>query len=1123
MSIDIPIVAHLNEEQEAIDSEAITLNPPDPYRFPVISYSPKKGNPTNIYRYSHSEVPSACEPLFNTSRKILRKNIEQAFGTDSGNISYELLMCGTFPETAKPALVVKCAMNVIEKVQKVLTQESLLKRCHLRPHGAAARFVRRIKRSMGALTDQDELTLGLEIYGCGSATRPPVRTELRGRIPDVFDTKAIRYDSRQHFSPLCGAKVNCIGGNTSATLSGVIQIGTEFYGLTTSHPFRDDCLSKPQGADKHRIGHLKGWFVPVEVALQDHGQIFQTKVWIPSIVSFNSTIPNLDWALVLLDEAMLRDCDIEINPSASERSSISTHALKHPGWEPEVLALTFGAEPKNGTLLQGTVYYTNCLSAEVAVWTVALDEDCPVEKGDSGSLVIEADVGIAYGYVVARDTFGRAEIIPLHSALDQISSLTGIDHVEFMDKASLAYRQDLIPNSAEVLSETRPIPSALSRAVSNIIEGDRIQKTNGDCTTEIDRNISAKAIGEPVTELMTYPASTHRENRSRHDFEIAIAGALLVTVSLILEESYHFEQNDDLYHFFFRWISTYNVGIACASSVLSRGALFRTGNKMMKGFPSTQFAFILEIPSGPFWQILNGRSIVSIPGFWFPKSPDYDLAGQPTLKALTAYVVSFQRQAYEDDQLRQSYSTTVWRSKRPRLLASETWIDAASIDLAARDGISTQNYDFKYYYDLYSIFMEDLLSNFSRSSNYRTETPVLEGFRNSDTDNFHFGHRKHFLLSQDTVPKHRSDRQDVSGELGPLSILNEIVDLADDYKENQRHTDTVITKEPFESSYNSFPGFVRWPDIPAERQRKKSRCISKPIETLKHSYDVVVVGRYGGAAAAAAKTQMAREKDSLRLEWNWHIPFSSTNRSKVDIRTSSLKTSGSLDSCWFLTGLSGVQRQLTDTDPFCWVPMEHRAPASSDYTRRKQQIQASKREVYYCSQCERVFTRKEHLERHSRSRCFMANSACTQFPREEKCKCVVDSLPSHDVYLPLLPGVQQRLKELQLSTRGWLTETVRECLMGSSGDWGEYNLILDLWNGHRGLYFPQIHLQRHRSNRSIVSQDLRVIVALYGGIPMLLHGGRWAQSGLCLQIWLCCQCGDDRGDESRHRPQIEQH
>ena len=44
-------------------------------------------------------------------------------------------------------------------------------------------------------------------------------------------------------------------------------------------------------------------------------------------------------------------------------------------------------------------------------------------KGHSGSLVVDADTGEAYGYIVALDVFGKAQVVPLYSAFEQIRTL----------------------------------------------------------------------------------------------------------------------------------------------------------------------------------------------------------------------------------------------------------------------------------------------------------------------------------------------------------------------------------------------------------------------------------------------------------------------------------------------------------------------------------------------------------------------------------------------------------------------------------------------------------------------------------------------------------------------------
>ena len=60
-----------------------------------------------------------------------------------------------------------------------------------------------------------------------------------------------------------------------------------------------------------------------------------------------------------------------------------------------------------------------------------------VVKGHSGSLVVDAVTGEAYGYIVALDVFGKAQVVPLYSAFEQIRTMTSAKDVVLAEPVSI--------------------------------------------------------------------------------------------------------------------------------------------------------------------------------------------------------------------------------------------------------------------------------------------------------------------------------------------------------------------------------------------------------------------------------------------------------------------------------------------------------------------------------------------------------------------------------------------------------------------------------------------------------------------------------------------------------------
>ena len=251
-----------------------------------------------------------------------------------------------------------------------------------------------------------------------------------------------------------------------------------------------------------------------------------------------------------------------------------------------------------------------------------------------------------------------------------------------------------------------------------------------------------------------------------------------------------------------------------------------------------------------------------------------------TFETLIGYLASAQRQACEDDQLRPNYSIPCR-------------IDAPSIDLATRDWLNPCSDGPEYRYPLHTCAEVARSHSLSR---HRFETPALKGFRDADS-----------LLA----------RHDIYGEFGllcfniRLSNLIKVADYADNHKNNQRHNRRAPPMEIFIPYSGRSQKSATQQDMPAARRRRRESIISNPIETLKHNYDVVVIGSGYGGTVASTRMARGREPPSLlelgRERWPCEPLSSLPSWRDVRVGTSSLEPSNSPDSCWFLAALSSRQ------------------------------------------------------------------------------------------------------------------------------------------------------------------------------------------------------------------------
>ncbi|KIL87932.1 hypothetical protein FAVG1_08814 [Fusarium avenaceum] len=131
---------------------------------------------------------------------------------------------------------------------------------------------------------------------------------------------------------------------------------------------------------------------------------------------------DLDWAIINLTHTGNSHINAFFLPEApSDPVLLSTVAESRPCQETRVFVITAGGIIRRGSL-QPSISALGGISGKVpsTLWTVVLNDQTRLTKGDSGSVVIDALSHTIYGHVVGCNPMGEIYISPYASILKQI-------------------------------------------------------------------------------------------------------------------------------------------------------------------------------------------------------------------------------------------------------------------------------------------------------------------------------------------------------------------------------------------------------------------------------------------------------------------------------------------------------------------------------------------------------------------------------------------------------------------------------------------------------------------------------------------------------------------------------
>ncbi|UKZ83901.1 hypothetical protein TrVFT333_011716 [Trichoderma virens FT-333] len=126
--------------------------------------------------------------------------------------------------------------------------------------------------------------------------------------------------------------------------------------------------------------------------------------------------PNLDWALVEIGKSEQWEAD---------KIDLAMHDVPGLGYQSRDVQVVTSRGPLYGTIssIPSFIANSNNLGSLCKVWAVSLVDSSQMSVGDSGALVIDSITKKPYGYVIGINYFQELYVIPLEPVLEQISQM----------------------------------------------------------------------------------------------------------------------------------------------------------------------------------------------------------------------------------------------------------------------------------------------------------------------------------------------------------------------------------------------------------------------------------------------------------------------------------------------------------------------------------------------------------------------------------------------------------------------------------------------------------------------------------------------------------------------------
>ncbi|RDW72593.1 uncharacterized protein DSM5745_07765 [Aspergillus mulundensis] len=446
---------------------------PDAFRDALVLPKTKR-NTVYVYPYSASDIGENHHERFRTVVEMFKQNVEsdKKLKMHVSEIDYMLKKCGPSPKEAHPSILVCCTERVFRDLERLLTSRHLTKQYYLPDPRRLGRWrANIIDNGAGAHIPR------FKIYFWRGT---PNRTLLwASRLADGLQIRQPEGTGNLPWSDLtmCGSKITGYDGS-SATIACLLEVDSNTYGLTVAHAFAHLVSSFPEkgeppngGHNRHVSGRSFSEFGfhddcfavnDIEYESTEEGDTLSdstgvTVVAVPdsekrfgvgqeeerSVVLHlkddgDPSSPDLDWALAEVSNGQSRKPNFCLSTEDPANPRLLHEvAEQHPGAEREVLIIRSIHCPRRGTLLPGSSFIGGInRPSPCEAWNVAFAGEHGLEKGDSGSLVVDLITNQIYGYVVGLNPLGEAYIMPMMATIRQVKEAFGTENVSMPDPSS---------------------------------------------------------------------------------------------------------------------------------------------------------------------------------------------------------------------------------------------------------------------------------------------------------------------------------------------------------------------------------------------------------------------------------------------------------------------------------------------------------------------------------------------------------------------------------------------------------------------------------------------------------------------------------------------------------------
>ena len=345
----------------------------DPFRKPVcLRKAGPRMEPLYVYPCSCSEISKDYNEHFNEVVFMLRKNIFHApsisssFGED---MLYQLLKVGSSPQTAHTAIVTICEEEIYHQVKNVLYEPQLLKDCNLYNPATTQRTLLSWFKKPYEPKNNDPYWPCMPLYVYAGKAVISLHQTLDSTSTNILNNVATRTETMYDFS-LCGAKITTADRSGFATMTCVLKVDADYYGLTAAHTFRKDCTSESSNTNSQLWASVEA---KCFISLGDHTYPLESSIYLPALSFFNTTTADLDWGLVHLTDDQLIKENAYVH-SFCNRLAVTVVAKTHPQTERNVLILSSALSPLRGVLLDEYTYRTTIGNGAAQLWSVEPDD-----------------------------------------------------------------------------------------------------------------------------------------------------------------------------------------------------------------------------------------------------------------------------------------------------------------------------------------------------------------------------------------------------------------------------------------------------------------------------------------------------------------------------------------------------------------------------------------------------------------------------------------------------------------------------------------------------------------------------------------------------------------------------